>query len=98
MSYTALAILTAVLSLLLDIVLKTKLIKRKLFWQTHIFVALMNVLVNGYLTSRPIVLYSDEFYLGYRLGTIPFEDFFYGFGLITTNIVLYEFFLRKRGA
>jgi lycopene cyclase domain-containing protein len=96
MSYTFLAFSTAIFSLLLDYILKTNLLKRKLFWLTHAFVALMNMAVNGYLTSRPIVLYADEFFMGFRLGSIPIEDFFYGFGLITLNIVLFEFFLRKR--
>ncbi len=50
---------------------------------------------NGYLTGRPIVLYNPEYFLGIRLGTIPVEDFLYGFGLITITLVLWEYFVRK---
>lgn len=91
-----LAFFTALLSLGIDSVLKTHLKKRPLFWYFHGFVFVMTILTNGYLTARPIVLYGEPFYLGIRLGTIPIEDFFYGFGLITFNVVLFEFFLSRR--
>ena len=93
--YTILTSIAVILVICLDFYLKTGLLKKRIFWLFHLFVAIMNLLTNGYLTGRPIVLYGDEFYLGIRITTIPIEDFFYGFSLITLNIILFEYYQNK---
>jgi lycopene cyclase domain-containing protein len=52
-------------------------------------------LVNGVLTSMPVVGYNDEENLGTRIYTIPVEDFAYLVNLLLMNINLYEFFNRR---
>lgn len=48
------------------------------------------LIVNGFLTAVPVVLYNDAENLSFRIYTIPFEDIFYGMLLILLNAVIYE--------
>jgi lycopene cyclase domain-containing protein len=52
-------------------------------------------LVNGVLTSMPVVGYNNEENLAMRIYTIPVEDFAYLVNLLLMNLNLYEFFKVK---
>ena len=93
--YTILAIVSVVLTIVLDGVLGTRLLRRGEFWLFMGIMTFFKVLANGYLTARPIVLYGEEFNVGVRLSTIPVEDFLYGFSLITATVILWEYFRGK---
>jgi len=93
--YTIIAVIFVVLSLILDRILKTKLTSDKRFWIFWIIMIVISFIVNGYLTWRPVVIYSETQYLGIRLFTIPIEDFLFGFSLVTSNIVIWEYFSRR---
>ena len=93
--YTILAFAVALTGLALDYLLKTNLVRQKKFWVFWAVMAALTSIVNGYLTWRPIVSYGEAFNLGIRIMTIPVEDYFYGFGLITMNVVLWEYFTRR---
>ena len=54
------------------------------------------LIVNGFLTSIPVVLYNDAENLGMRIYTIPFEDVFYGMLLVLMNITIYEKLLKRK--
>lgn len=46
--------------------------------------------VNGILTSKPILIYNNSENLGFRIGSIPIEDFFYHLLFMIWMIALYE--------
>ncbi|OKS87776.1 lycopene cyclase domain-containing protein [Mucilaginibacter polytrichastri] len=52
--------------------------------------------VNGILTSIPIVLYNNHQNMGLRIGTIPFEDHFYSMTLLMMNVGFFEYFRHKK--
>jgi len=52
-------------------------------------------IVNGLLTSLPVVLYNDAQNSGMRVGTIPFEDHFYSLSMLLFNIIFFEYFRRR---
>lgn len=90
MEYTYAALASIVVVAWVDRLLKTYLLQQPRFW---IFMGIMfafMTIVNGYLTWRPIVLYGESFQIGLRIGTIPVEDYLFGFSLITASIVMWE--------
>jgi lycopene cyclase domain-containing protein len=61
---------------------------------TYIVCLIPFVIVNGILTGAitpaPIVWYSDNHIIGWRIITIPFEDLYYNFSLLFPIIALFE--------
>ena len=57
-------------------------------------------LVNGILTGtgleEPVIWYNENEYMGFRIGTIPVEDIFYGMELILFNLLIYKYILSRR--
>ena len=60
------------------------------FLLSYIICLIPFLIVNGFLTAIPVVLYNDAENLGRRIYSIPFEDVFYGMLLVLMNIVIYE--------
>jgi lycopene cyclase domain-containing protein len=50
-------------------------------------VLLFMALSNGWLTARPVVLYEDAYRALPRVGSIPLEDFLYGFALVIQSLI-----------
>ncbi|HEV8513949.1 MAG TPA: lycopene cyclase domain-containing protein [Cyclobacteriaceae bacterium] len=64
------------------------------FYFAFIFVLIPFFIVNGILTGsfidEPVVRYNANEIIGLRIGTIPFEDSFYGMLLLLMNVSLFE--------
>jgi len=96
MDYTILVIAGSFIVIVLDLILCTGILRQRLFWVFWLTVTVLMFIVNGYLTWRPIVIYNEAKMLGVRLFTIPIEDFFFGFSLIGLNLIIWEYFNRKK--
>ncbi|HAR19370.1 MAG TPA: lycopene cyclase domain-containing protein [Cytophagales bacterium] len=56
------------------------------FWLAFLLHLIPFFIVNGVLTSWPVVIYNNAENLGMRVGTIPIEDFAYSFLLFLPNL------------
>ena len=69
------------------------------FYLSFLFTLFPFLLVNGILTGfmipDEVVWYNDEENLGIRIGTIPFEDVFYGLLLVLSNVIIFEYLEEK---
>ena len=85
--------LLAVLLVLIVFVWRLKWLNR--FYLVYVVALIPFYLVNGVLTSVPVVLYNNAQNLGYRVGTIPLEDHFYCMALLLMNIGFFEYFSKR---
>lgn len=67
-----------------------KTFKSKAFLVSYCIILLPFMIINGFLTALPVVVYNNAENLSLRIYTIPFEDIFYGMLLVMMNIALYE--------
>jgi lycopene cyclase domain-containing protein len=88
--------LLAVILLTLLFVVKASWIGK--FYMAYIVSLIPFYLINGLLTSIPVVLYNDDQNLGLRIGTIPFEDHFYSMALLLMNVGFFEHFKNRKKA
>lgn len=65
-----------------------------LFLITYAIQLLPFLIVNGILTSWPVLIYNNSENLSLRIGTIPVEDAIYSLIILTLNIIIYELLSR----
>lgn len=63
--------------------------RNKLFWYYMGISFVCFLIFNGILTSIPIVSYNINAILGIKFFTIPIEDFFYNFSMLTGYFLFY---------
>ncbi|WP_448702301.1 lycopene cyclase domain-containing protein [Mucilaginibacter sp. AW1-3] len=85
--------LLLVLIILFEYVLRRRWLNR--FYIMYFVALIPFYVVNGALTSIPVVLYSKTQTMGTRVWTIPFEDHFYLMALLLMNIGFFEHFSKK---
>ena len=88
--YTAASVLGIAVAVAADLwVLRTRILRTKLFWVTYAIVVFFQLIVNGILTGLDIVRYDPRVILGIRLAYAPPEDLGFGFALVTLTLVLW---------
>jgi lycopene cyclase domain-containing protein len=97
MTYTMAALLGVAGALAIDLlVLRTRLVTRLVFWATYPIVFVFQLLSNGILTGRRIVIYDPSAILGLRIAYAPVEDLFFGFAMVLFTLSIWVY-LGRRG-
>ena len=102
MSYTAAAVIGVAVTVALELaVLRTGLLRRRLYWASYAVVVGFQLVVNGILTGREIVTYDADAILGARVAFAPVEDLLFGFALVTQTLLWWVWHgqrgMRRRG-
>jgi lycopene cyclase domain-containing protein len=97
MTYTAAALLGVLGAVLVDlVVLRTRLVTRAVFWATYPIIIAFQLLSNGILTGRKIVIYDPDAIIGLRIAYAPVEDLFFGFAMVLLTLSVWVW-LGRRG-
>ncbi len=95
--YTAVTLgLLLGLILIIQYVLNAQWLNR--FYAAYLVALIPFYIVNGILTSVPVVLYNNSQNMNKRVGTIPIEDHFYLMALLLMNIGFFEYFKARNNA
>jgi len=74
---------------------KPKILPMGRFYVAYLVTLIPFYIVNGLLTSIPVVSYNDLENMGFRVGSIPFEDHFYSMSLFLINMLLFNYFKNR---
>jgi len=95
-TYTAAVLLGLAGAAGLDlVVLRTRLLRRRVFWATYPIVLVAQLVSNGVLTGRGIVRYDPAAILGLRVAYAPVEDLGFGFALALATLSLWVWWGRR---
>jgi len=96
MTYSQIAIAAAIIAIIIDLTVSSQpLLKRRAFWASYAIILPFQLLTNWWLTSREIVMYSEDTILGLRIASAPLEDLFFGFALILSVMATWVYLGRK---
>lgn len=97
MTYTWAAAVAVVLAVAADLLLlRTALVRRRVFWVSYAIVLAFQFAVNGVLTGVGVVRYDPDVILGMRLAWAPIEDVGFGFALVTLTLSGWMWLERHR--
>ena len=111
MTYTQIAVLAVVATVLVDLfLLRTRLVQRRLFWVSYLIMFCFQLITNGVLTGRKVVRYDGDAIVGEdtpvvgapplfgegRIAYAPVEDLLFGFALILLTLATWVW-LGRRG-
>lgn len=96
MTYTVAAVLGVAGAAVLDLfVLRTGLVRRRVFWATYPIVVIFQLIFNGILTGRGVVRYDPAAIIGIRVASAPVEDLVFGFALVLMSLSVWVWWERQ---
>ncbi len=105
LGYTLFCAIAALGTLGLERLLRTGLLRDRRYWITLAILGGFQVLVDGWLTCRPIVTYDEAQFSSIRLGCppwggfegggMPLEDLAFGWSMITQGLLWWRFWGRR---
>ena len=105
--YTLFCVIALAITLGLERWLRTGLLRDRRFWITIAIVGFFQLLVDGWLTCRPVVTYDEAQFSSLRLGCppwslfrgagMPLEDLVFGFAMITQGLMWWVWWGRRLG-
>ncbi|MFZ5941436.1 MAG: lycopene cyclase domain-containing protein [Bacteroidota bacterium] len=96
-TYTLTAVLFVIPFLALQLVIRSYEKWLSGFLLMYLVSAIPFLIVNGILTSLPVVWYNNAENLGLRIFTIPVEDLIYLMGMLLPAMTLYQYLLGRSG-
>jgi lycopene cyclase domain-containing protein len=88
--YTAKALASCAFFLTATLLLDRPLIESTQYWTWLAICYVPFLIINTVLTALPVVEYNSNAIWGLRLGTIPLEDFFYNFAMLSFYLLVYR--------
>jgi lycopene cyclase domain-containing protein len=79
----------------LAVIFFPQMLRSRIYWLFIIVAFIPFFVMNYLLTSIPIVLYNSQAMWNIRITTIPVEDFFYNFSLLSFYLMVYLFFKAR---
>jgi lycopene cyclase domain-containing protein len=95
-SYTSKALSSCVVFLGFALWLDRPLLESRHYWLWLAVCLMPFAIVNTILTALPVVQYNSSAIWGVRIGTIPVEDFFYNYSLLSFYLLSYRLIAQHR--
>ncbi|HEY7318677.1 MAG TPA: lycopene cyclase domain-containing protein [Candidatus Binatia bacterium] len=93
--YTMKALLSCAVFLAATQLLDRSLIRSKQYWLWLVVCYIPFTIFNSVLTALPVVEYHSAAIWGVRLGTIPLEDLFYNYAMLSFYLLFYRMIRRE---
>jgi lycopene cyclase domain-containing protein len=88
--YTAKALASCGFFLMVALLLDRPLLESKQYWMWLAICYVPFFIINTVLTTLPVVEYNSKAIWGLRFGTIPLEDFFYNYAMLSFYLLVYR--------
>lgn len=90
MIYTLLAAIAVFVAIVIDLVVtRSRILATGKFYFAWAILVFFQLLTNGWLTGRNIVMYDEAQIIGLRLAYAPIEDLLFGFALLVVTISIW---------